>query len=92
LNLRLASADCYAKSASLYGVASEDSFSASDNLDEHATNADSQLRTCYEVLAIELSQLEEEGRVNRKNPTILAIEMFAKVGEVHLSVSLIISV
>jgi hypothetical protein len=92
LNFRLASADCYAKSASLYGVASEDTFLTFDKLDEHATNADSQLRTCFEALVNELSQLEEEGRVKRKKPTILAIEMFAKVGEVHLSVSLIIPV
>jgi hypothetical protein len=83
LNLRLASADTYAKSASLYGVASEDSSLVSDKLDEHATNADSQLHKCYEVLVNELSQLEKIC-VNRKNPTILAIEMFAKVGIVLL--------
>ncbi|KAL3816332.1 hypothetical protein ACHAXA_011432, partial [Cyclostephanos tholiformis] len=77
LNFRLASADSCGKSALLYGVASEDSSLISDKLDEYAINADLQLQKCYEVLVNELSQLKMI-RFDRKAPTILAIEMFAK--------------
>jgi hypothetical protein len=80
LILRLSSADCYAKSASLYHVASEDKSLTTVDHNECTINADAQLHKSYEILAHELSRMEKN-LVNRKSPVVLAIEMFAKVSK-----------
>jgi hypothetical protein len=84
LNLRLSSADCYAKSASLYHVASEDKSLTTVDHNEYITNADSQLHKSYETLAHELIRMEKN-LVHRKSPIVLAIEMFAKVSKRWIS-------
>jgi hypothetical protein len=83
LNFLLASADSYAKSASLYGAASEDSSLISDKVDEYAINADTQLHKCYGMLVNELDRLGKN-RVDRKAPAVSAIETFVKVSKVVL--------
>ena len=80
LNFRLASADSFAKSASLYNVASGDKSLTTVDRDGYIINTDTQLYKAYGILLNELSRLEKN-LVNRKTPIILAIEMFAKVGK-----------
>ncbi|KAL3766413.1 hypothetical protein ACHAW5_008650 [Stephanodiscus triporus] len=77
LNFRLASADSCTKSAALFGLASEDPSLTSDKLNEYAINACTNLHKSYEMLLNELDRLEKNG-VDRKAPTVLAIEIFAK--------------
>jgi hypothetical protein len=80
LNFLLASADSYAKSASLFSVASEDSSLISEKVGEYAIKADTQLHKCYEMLVNELERLEKN-RVDRKAPIVSAIDIFAKVSK-----------
>jgi len=78
LNFRLSYADCCAKSASLYDIAAAMQSGGDDEGKGYTNKAESQLSNAYDILVKELGRLDKES-FDRKAPSIVAIEMFAKV-------------